>query len=184
MIKKNREFIFKAILTEKSSNYPFPENKEGFETAVRGTLTNTLPRDMKEIFGMDISVDIKSVKHGSLTVFFGVVIAGLSAFSRYKSLYDSIELVRQQADAVLESLRERYGQFNVGVQAVYPRLQDPFDRHYPLRHEMFLEELEFPALSRSPRDGFFYFLLSWNIISLLIIGALVYAAVIKTYFGS
>jgi hypothetical protein len=184
MLKITREFIFKASLTQKGSNNPFPSIEEGFETAVQDALTKTLPRDMKEIFGVEISVDIKAVKHGSLTLFFGVIVAGLSALSRYKTVYDSIELIGQQAESVLESLRTRYGQFNIGVQAVYPRLRDPFDRHHPLRHEMFLEEVGFSTAPQSRRDGFFYFLLIWSIISLFVIGALVYAAVIKTYFGS
>jgi hypothetical protein len=183
MLKTPREFIFKASLTQKGTNNPFPSSEEGFETAVRDALTKTLPRDMKEIFGVEISVDIKAAKHGSLTIFFGVIVAGLAALSRYKNVFDSIELIRQQAESVLESLRTRYGQFNIGVQAIYPRLRDPFDRHHSLRHEMFLEEIGFSVAPYSRRDGFFYFLLIWNIISWLVISALVYAAVIKTYFG-
>jgi hypothetical protein len=122
------------------------------------------------------------MRTGSLSVFFAVSVFGLSALSRYKNLYDSIELIRTQADYVLESLKDRFGNLRVLVSTRYPHMQNPYDRHSLLHRELLLDDLALPSSFSHRRDGFFYFLLIWSIISLVLIGILVYAAVRKTYF--
>jgi hypothetical protein len=161
----------------------FSEGQKDFESAVRSLLVTQLPQDMREIFGIEISVEIKAVRQGSLVVFFGVVIAGIGALSRYKNLYDSVELVRRQADQALCSLKKRFGEFRVDVFTLQPRFQDPYDRHPFFNHKMLFEEFGLPSPShRSSRDGLFYVLLVWGILAFIIIAVLVYAAVAKTYF--
>jgi len=177
-----REVIFQADIEGQDKNFSISANNSEFVAAVREALETTLPKDMREIYDMQVDVRIKAVRTGSLTVFFAVAVAGLSALSRYKNLYDSVELIRTQADTVLESLKDRFGDLRVSVNTRYPRLQSPYDRHHPLKYEMFLEELGLPASPPSRRDAFFYFLLAWGVISLVVIGVLVYAAVRKTYF--
>ena len=177
-----REFILQADIEGRNDNVSLSEHNSEFVAAVREALQTALPNDMREIYDMRVDVRIKAIRTGSLTVFFAVTVAGLSALSRYKNLYDSIELIRTQADTVLESLKDRFGDLRVSVSTRYPHLHNPYDRHHSLHHEMFFDELALPDLPRHRRDGFFYFLLIWGVISLLVIGVLVYAAVRKTYF--
>ncbi|NOT55385.1 MAG: hypothetical protein HOP18_12330 [Deltaproteobacteria bacterium] len=177
-----REFILQADIEGRDTDYSLSKNNSEFVAAVRDALETSLPKDMREIYDMRVDVHIKAIRTGSLSVFFAVAVLGLSALSRYKNLYDSVELIRTQADTVLESLKDRFGDLRVSVTTRYPHLHSPYDRHHLKNHELFLDELALPDLPRHRRDAFFYFLLAWSIISLIVIGLLVYAAVRKTYF--
>ena len=177
-----REFILQADIRSKNDNDNISKENSEFVAAVREALEIGLPKDMREIYDMQIDVRIKDIRTGSLTVFFAVTVACLNALSRYKNLYDSIELIRHHADILLESLGDRFGNLNVTVNTRYPRLHDPYDRHHLMRDKLFLEDMALPDLPCHRRDAFFYFLLVWCIISFIIIGVLVYAAVQKTYF--
>ena len=179
---KSKEIILQANLSQSGKNHFLSERGSEFETAVKNALISDLPRDMREIYGVEIAVEIKAIRYGSLIVFYGVLVAGLSALSRYKNLYDSIELIRKQSSTVLGALKQNYDEFNINISTAYPRLPDPYDRHHSMHHEMFIEELGIPSLPHTRRDAFFYFLLGWSILSLVVIGILVYAAVRKTYF--
>ena len=110
---------------------------------------------MREIYGVRIQVTIKAVRTGTLSVFFAVAVLGLSALSRYKNLYDSIELIRTQADSVLESLKDRFGDLSVSVSTRYPHMQSPYDRHLLLHRELFLDDPALPSSFCSRRDAFF-----------------------------
>jgi len=106
-----REFILEARLGERGHDSELStENREAV-AAVRETLITRLPNDMREIYDLDITVRIKAVRDGSLAVFFAVTIMGVSALSRYKNLYDSIQLVRHQASIALRYLQDRFGRF-------------------------------------------------------------------------
>lgn len=81
------------------------------------------------------------------------------------------------------------------VNIEYPTLPEPkyeilsrlFRRRERFFHE-FGEEFpdvypsELTTIRTQRRDGFFYFLLVLSIVSLMIIGVLVYGAMVKTYF--
>jgi hypothetical protein len=109
----------------------------------------------------------------------------------YRDFFDSIRLIREHCEFLLESLLEdkhRHRTFNAGVRIEYPRLREPHD--LPLRYmkrfgmiesAWALEEPWMPP--RGPRrDGFFWFLLVLCLLLLGALGTLVYAAVVQTYF--
>src|ERR1022692_4836112 len=102
MPRRKNEIIFQATVDYSDSRNlsDIGENKEIKERVSRA-LTQDLPRDMEALFGVNIDVQIKGTREGSIIMFFGVVIAGVSsllgALSRYKSLYDSVVLIQNQA---------------------------------------------------------------------------------------
>jgi hypothetical protein len=55
-------------------------------------------------------------------------------------------------------------------------------RHDPLAQD-FIEGPLVANPTGTPSGGFFYFLLLLSVVSLIVIGLLVYAAVVKTYFS-
>jgi hypothetical protein len=191
MPRRKNEIIFQALIdysgqgTLKSGD----EVTSELEQRVNRALTHDLPRDLETIFGINIDVQIKGTREGSLIIFFGAVIAGVSALSRYKNLYDSIVLIQDQAPRVIKAALP-YDRYSVNVNAVDPSARSfDFDnpkyrwwrRHSPdgfLRDSLGADHLE----ARHRRDGFFWFLLALCILEGAALGSLVYMAVLKTYF--
>ncbi len=188
MPHRNHEFIFSATINYRNSDNQLrpggPENT--VESVVRTALTETLPQDLNAIFGLSVSVEIKGIRPGSIVVFFSAVIGGLGILSRYKSLYDSIELIRQQADRVLDAVLNS-NTYSVSVSAVHPN-PETARRWFRRRFDHpFAEDFADSAFNQpysNARDGFFWFLLVLTIIETFVIGLLVYRAVWKTYFGT
>jgi hypothetical protein len=157
------------------------ENRE-IEEIVKRSLSEDLPRDMDTLFGLNVDVRVIAAREGSLTVFFGAVILGIS---RYKSLYDSIKLIQEQGTRILEAALRNRGRFSINVRARQPSMDSLemsgvrwFRKHWP-------EPFDFRMTANEPfmsRDGFFYFLLVLCILEGMAIGLLVYKAVVKTYF--
>jgi len=165
------------------------QNRE-IEQLVSRALTKDLPRDLETIFDVNIDVQIKGTRAGSIIVFFGAVIAGVSALSRYKNLYDSVVLIQNQAPRVIQAALNAPDKYSVSVSAVDPSersLEDPrhrwWRRHAPFPVE-FLSDGFGADDSHAPnrRDGFFWFLLALCILEGVALGMLVYMAVLKTYF--
>ena len=153
-------------------------------------LTDDLSRDLEILFGVNIDVQIKGTREGSLIVFFGAVVAGVSALSRYKNLYDSVALIQNQAPRVIHAALNGFGNFNVGVHAVDPTLNSlehsryrKWRRHLPFYEESLRDSLDADdSQARHRRDGFFWFLLALCVLEGIALGMLVYMAVLKTYF--
>jgi hypothetical protein len=163
----------------------------GIEERVNRALTQDLPRDLEILFGVNVDVQIKGTREGSLIVFFGAVIAGVSALSRYKNLYDSVVLIQNQAPRVIHAALNGSGEYSVGVHAVDPSersLEDPryrwWRRRAPFSDE-FLRDASGAddSQARHRRDGFFWFLLALCILEGLALGMLVYMAVLKTFLN-
>jgi hypothetical protein len=87
MPRRKNEIIFQATIDYSDSrNMKLDRNENSdVEQRVRRALTEDLPHDMDSIFGITVDVQIKGARDGSITVFFGAVVAGISALSRYKN---------------------------------------------------------------------------------------------------
>jgi capsular polysaccharide biosynthesis protein len=86
-----------------------------------------LPSKIKDIYNMDVKIDIKKVEYGSISVFFGAIIQGVQLIASYKSFIDSVYLIKEHTQELIEQLmKEKYGNdFSVGVDIKYPR----FEKH-------------------------------------------------------
>ena len=168
-------------------------------TDVSSIITDRLPADLADIFGVDIKTRvIGDPRYGSISIFFGVVLSGFTVIASYKSFFDSIKLIEEHCQLLIRGLlQDKYrGQLFANVSRRYPKLDDPRDMYLPksLRRffggkgfgpgieDYFLELSQLDGIQGKKRDGFFWFLLSLCIILLIIVGILVYAAVVKTYF--
>ena len=192
MPRRKNEIIFEAKIDYSGTGTLRVRDEQSpeIEERVNRALTRDLPSDLEILFGVNIDVQIKGRREGSLVVFFGAVIAGVSALSRYKNLYDSIVLIQNQAPRVIRKALNGSGTYSVGVQAVDPSersLEDPRYRWWRRRSPFPEDSLRdsFGAddsQARYPRDGFFWFLLALCILEGVALGMLVYMAVLKTYF--
>ena len=135
-----------------------------------------------------LDLQIKGTRDGSITVFFGAVVAGISALSRYKNLYESVVLIQNQASRVIAATLNGAVRYNVNVHAVDPStnsLEDRFRwwrKHGPFPMDFMPYGIGDAGGTRTNRDGFFWFLLALCILEGTGLGLLVYRAVMKTYF--
>ena len=166
--------------------YPF----ERFERDARTTLESQLPAEMRDLFGVPVTLRVMKFENGSIEILFAVVVGATGFLSGYAGFFDSIELIKRQASALLKRLLDdQYGGgFSVSTEVVWPRLRDPYDyplRHFRRRHGLFEEDI-WPLLASDQagpkRDGFFWFLLVSNVALLVVVALLVWQAVRKVYF--
>lgn len=169
MYFKKNEVFFKAKVDYRyNSNIPNRSiRKEDFvgnlktktlEADLISLIQEKLPSKIKDIYNIDVKIDIKKVEHGSISVFFGAIIQGVQLIASYKSFIDSVYLIKEHAQELIEQLmKEKYGNdFSVGVDIKYPR----FEKHYleDLLYEKKGRKL-FPLESfgenRCNRDAFF-----------------------------
>jgi hypothetical protein len=168
------EIIFEINIRGKTeSEHLLDEDGESgkkIEGMVIQTLTVDLKNHLREIFGLDVIINIKGSYYGSLTVFFGAIIVAYEVVSRYKSFNESIRLIEEQTEHLLErNLRP----LHLYVQGIHSYSTLPVELMIPSSR-----------FYRSSRDAFFYFLLALSAIEALVICLLVYGAVVKTYFSS
>jgi hypothetical protein len=190
MARRKNELIFQAAIDYSDSRNMKLDRSENSEVEqqVRRALTEDLPHDMDTIFGITVDVQIKGTRDGSIVVFFGAVVAGISALSRYKNLYDSVVLIQNQACRVIQAALNGAGRYNVNVRAVDPNpesLEDRFRwwrKHAPFPMDFMPHSIGEAGSGRANRDGFFWFLLALCILEGIGLGLLVYRAVMKTYF--
>ncbi len=144
---------------------------------------------MEDIFGVKVRTEILSTRHGSLVIFFAAIFTGFNLVANYKSFHDSVLLLQRQGKRLVDSaLDEQYGDdsYYSDIEIEYPLFPEREHRvslQEQLRSLDFYNEIpDLITLPKQRRDGFFYFLLILSIISLAVIGLLVYGAVAKTYF--
>lgn len=176
------EAILEAHIDYSDSRELTQEDSRIEATVVR-TLTTDLPRDLERFFDLHVSIRIKGTRYGSLSVFFGVMVAGYGLLSGYKGLFESVELIRDQAEDLIASNLGQFGSLSVNVYARYPESpQTTWDRLLGHRFPGYPSLVPVPQPTRPHRDGFFYMLLVLTILEGALIAALVYGAVAKTYF--
>lgn len=162
---------------------------------VERVIEDSLPADLEKLYGIKAEIRIHGCRYGSLSVFFGALFTGFGLIASYKDFYDSIHLLREHAELLLEALlgdRYPHHSFDVGVAIKHPRLPDPYDFYSPRRYwKMLGPELAETvwafggaarAAERQRRDGFFWFLLILCVVLMAALGLLAYAAIVKTYF--
>jgi len=206
------KFKRRQVILVANIDYPFDNNigkktgviTEGGElgnhtvedllAAVKFVIENKLRNDAATIFGIHLKTEITATRFGSVSVFFTALLTGLSAICSYKEFFDSIQLIREHAELLLRSEVQRkfVPNLQVDVSVAHPRLDDPremrvprmFRKHFsPDIAEDFMFELgELYSPRRAGRDAFFWFLLISCVLLVGVLGWLVYAAVVKTYF--
>jgi hypothetical protein len=119
--------------------------------------------------------------HTRLIIIFGAILSAYEIVSSFKDFSDSIQLIREEADKLIQVAVRRFGSFDTRVSVRYPKIDD--DRDMMRRMKMDIEfQSAWREVYRSRYDGFFYFLLCLCIIQFIIIALLVYGAVMRTYF--
>jgi hypothetical protein len=205
MRHKRREIVFLASVDygyerrNKGMRMGRPENSDfpydRLEQELHTVIVSELPSDLRRIYGLNVESRVIEFQSGSVLVFFGAMISAVGFLSGYADFYESVNLIKQHTQLLIERLmRQRYGNdFDVSVVAKYPSLPDPEER-FPgrrLRKMLGSEADEFLPVSAwvqgSPgqgprRDGFFWFLLILNILLLGTVAILVWGAVVRTYF--
>jgi hypothetical protein len=193
-----REVIFEARIEYRTSERRITENSkiQHIEESVKQTLIVDLPKDLDLLFGVKAKIHIRGTRYGSLSVFFGAILAAYGILSAYKDFWDSVELIRQQAEDLLNNTLNRGGrrEFNIRVSTRYPMgyrrsllQRDVAILLHDIRHELVFrardrDQVRPYEMYRPRRDGLFYFLLILCIIESAVIGLLVYGAVMQVYF--
>ncbi len=203
-MRKPKEVILAAHITfyrhqERShgsvtlEEFDNPNNEpQQVERDVQRVIETDLPRELEELFGLEVKTRFIAVRSGSLVAFFAVAASAVGVFSSYSDFFESIELVKRHSAALLQRvLEKRYAprpsfSAQVAVSTQYPRLPDPDDVSPARWWRKHMGHLPpgFPSGSAQPpaRDGLFWWLLISNVLLATALGAMVAAAVIKTYF--
>jgi hypothetical protein len=201
MIRKPKEIIFLATI-----EYGYEDRNKGrrlsiselsndshdrLEHQLRHIIDSDLPAELNRIYGLSVNTRVIDIQQGSVLVFFGAVITAVGFISSYADFFESVKLIKEHSELLIERLMDKYhNKYEVKVVQQYPSLPDP-DNRYPWRRlrkmfgpeaDEFLYWYEGLRGSGTKRDGFFWFLLFFNIILLIIVGILVGGAVVKTYF--
>jgi len=172
---------------------------QGFlEETVKEVILSRLPSDMAHIYGLTVKTRVISTRYGSLTVFFGVILSGLAFIANYKGFFDSMQLIREHLQLLLRGrLHEAFGEeMAIEVSVQHPKLDDPREARLPSELRRFFRHMRpepefeeafglWQLLSvrrQTTRDAFFWFLLALCVLLVAVVGALVFAAVKKTYF--
>jgi len=175
----------------KRGSKDFEIKAEMVEKVAKNVISHDLPNEMQDIFGLPIKTKIIAVRDGSILIFFQVVLGAFTFISSYKGFFDSINLIKSQCQRLLRHrLKDEFGEeFDISISEEYPVIPELpynylyklFGRKFPFEPELFSEFI-FGTSVQKKRDGFFYYLIIFNIVLLILIGILVYAAVVKTYF--
>lgn len=183
MTVKERKVIYSAEIGLTSGETIEEEDMTG---PVEEIILHRLPADMEKIFGIEVKTRILATQHSSLIIFFEAVFTGFSLIANYKNFHDSALLLKRHFERLIKSLSEQ--RFDKRLYSIirfeYPYFSEHEHGISLSREDRYFSD-EFPGLITLPtqrRDGFFYFLLVLSIVSLTIIGLLVYGAVVKTYF--
>jgi len=204
---KRREVMLSASIeyaqTKEQSGMRLGEKNQELDISSRRlqdeakrVIEDRLPADLADLFGIDAKVEVRGCRFGSLIVFFSVLLSGYGLIASYKDFYDSIQLIKEHCNLLLRTvLRDNYPHhdFKVEVETRYPTLPNPHDLYSPSRYWKRLglhpSELPWELWESAPppqharRDGFFWFLLVLSTVLLGVLGVLVYAAVVQTYFS-
>lgn len=200
--KSRREVVLSVRFSSHNDNIepsltPGPKGRVGdfpadqFIGEARHIIESDLPRELRDVFGLKVETRVIAVRGGSIIIYFGAAIAGLATFSRYKSLVESIDLLRRHLDRLLGRLAQKYsGNIRVDVGVEFPRLDNPGDWHWRWRKWMRDPEDEMMASMMMPddgnyrlkRDGFFWFLLLLCTFETAALVLLVWKAMSKMYF--
>lgn len=185
-----------VYLTDQHQQYEskkVPTRSEVSECAYN-VISTDLPNELELIYGIKIKTRIITTRPGSLELFFGVLFTGYSLIGWYKSLLDSIDLIKRHGNRILSSkFKDRFDikEWSIEIQSRYPsfeKLRSRRNLKELLMHgdidefEDFFLSRTYEQLPRKKRDGFFYYLIVANCILLIILGLLAFAAIQKTYF--
>lgn len=129
----------------------------------------------------DISINevqVQVVYEGSIEIIYSVILSFLNLVSGLKDLYDVVRLIGEISERhINKKLTDRFGRhFKVDTYVIVPESKDYWrfeEKQWNRRMDCNVEK----------RDAFFYYLLVANIILLVIVGVLVFGAVMTVYLG-
>jgi hypothetical protein len=164
------------------------------EADLRNIIERELPKELSSLFDIEVQTKVLDTKYTSLTIFFGALIAAYPLIASYHDFAESVHLIKKHCYLLVDALdSEKYGHsFNKNVDVYYPTLPDPTDYPYRWMRHMFghpggEEAFALTALMQRPntsrvRDVFFWYLVVMNIVLTILVGSLVYRAVVSTYY--
>ena len=149
-----------------------------------GIINKELKTEVEELVPLPIkTIEVKKEYEGSIVLIFQVVFNIFQFVAGIRDFYDSVELIKKISEKHLHKrLKEHYGDvFSVDTRSLTSHDRYDFDdmvgkRKYNHRLALILNA------GSSKRDAFFYYLLISNIVLLAIVIALVFRAVMQTYF--
>lgn len=124
-------------------------------------------------------VQVQAVYEGSIEIIYTVILGFFNLVSGLKDLYDAVLLIREISERYInKNLSDKFGKyFDVDTYVIVPKSIDY------LRSEENMRQNRMVDIGVEKRDAFFYYLLVFNIVLLVIVGALVLGAVKAVYFG-
>lgn len=175
----------KKTLFSDESHYPdkYYEEKD---------LYNDIPNEAIRIINSDLKpelqkftdilideVQVQAVYEGSIEIIYTVILGFFNLVSGLKDLYDAVHLIREISERYInKNLSDKFGKyFDVDTYVIVPKSIEY------LRSEENMRQNRMVDIGVEKRDAFFYYLLVFNIVLLVIVGALVFAAVKAVYFG-
>ena len=157
---------------------------------IENKITNTIKYDLvdeiKNITGLTVTTQIKSIHYNSIEVIFTVILKAFSFIASIKGFYGSIIFIQKHAQRIIRSnLINQFGNyFDVNVSPELPNLDE---RHFSIKEfDYLLHRLKhypgiYNPINSNKRDGLFYYLLFSNIVLLAIIILLILKAVLSYY---
>jgi hypothetical protein len=95
---------FEAIVGERGEQI-----ESALAELVEKTLVYDLPRELHEIYDLSVRIEIRKIRKSSLHAFFDAFMIGFTLLSGYKGIFDSIELIRDHAEYLLQELSSQFG---------------------------------------------------------------------------
>lgn len=179
-LKRFKAYSFNDTISEQSSTKITYEKLKDF-------IVNTIKHELRPIFlaGTDCpvrSVDVIETYEGSILVLFKVAFNALQFIGGFKDLYDSIKLIKHLTNVhIKQRLNENYGQyFKVDTKVL--TYQSGFLKSDEDLQALTVKKKLNIQTTEKRRDGFFYYLLISNIVLICLLIALVFKAVVNTYF--
>ena len=152
--------------------------------SVRENIVDTINNDLELIAvttsdGAVQSINVLETRRGSILVLFEVTFNAMQFISGVKDFYDSIKLIKELANTHIKNrLQASYGDYFDVDTVSLTQQEEKVKQHIPLSGNK-----RAAIRAQKGRDGFFYYLLISNLVLLGIIIALVFKAVVTTYFA-
>ena len=144
-----------------------------FEKSIEDIIQIQLPREMDRFFGIQVKTSVTGLTVGSLTLFFTAIFGTYNSVANYKNFVEGAHLMRRHTERLISAhIRRKWDdRLETSVSMEYPPVKDK-------------ELRERPVLDYCPNWCNRVLVVSalLNLAFLTIIGALVYAAVMKVYF--
>lgn len=130
------------------------------------------------------SINVIGEYDGSIIVFFEVILKVFDLVGGIKDVYESIKLIGTLAnDFIQERLNEEYGDYFIAnTWTRLPHFESTSNSENIKDRSQFSASAKLFRKSANTRDGFFFYLLISNIVLFVLLGFMVYKAVLAMYW--